>query len=63
VLCLDGLKLDGNLFTRDDIGTKVDITEAAASDFTTNAVLVADTKILQKDRSVNICEQRSLEQL
>jgi hypothetical protein len=46
VLGLDRLEFDGNLFTRDDVGTKVDITEAATSDLTTDAVLVADAKIL-----------------
>lgn len=45
VLGLDRLKLDGNLFTRDDVGAEVDITEAATSDLTTDAVLVADAKI------------------
>jgi hypothetical protein len=46
VLGLDRLKLDGNLFTRDDVGAEVDVTEAATSDLTTDAVLVADAKIL-----------------
>lgn len=45
VLGLDRLKLDGNLFTGDDVGAEVDITEAATSDLTTDAVLVADAKI------------------
>ena len=48
VLGLDRLKLDGNLFTRDDVGAEVDIAEAATSDLTTDAVLVADAKILQE---------------
>lgn len=48
VLGLDRLKLDGNLFTRDDVGAEIDITEAATSDLTTDAVLVADTEILHK---------------
>ena len=48
VLGLDRLKLDGNFFTRDDISAEVDITEAATSDLTTDAVLVADAKILQE---------------
>jgi hypothetical protein len=45
VLGLDRLKLDGNLFTRDNISAEVDVTEAATSDLTTDAVLVADAKI------------------
>jgi hypothetical protein len=49
VLGLDRLKLDCNLFTRDDIGTEVDITEAATTNFAADAVLVADAKILPKD--------------
>ena len=48
VLGLDRLKLDGNLFTRDNISAEVDVTEAATSDLTTDAVLVADAKILQE---------------
>jgi len=54
VLGLDRLKLDGNLFTGDDVGAEVDITEAATSDLTTDAVLVADTKILP-ERHVSSC--------
>jgi hypothetical protein len=48
VLGLDRLKLDGNLFTRDNISAEVDVTEAATSDLTTDAVLVADATILQE---------------
>ena len=46
VLGLDRLKLDSNLFARDDVGTEVDITKAATSDLTTDAVLVANAEIL-----------------
>jgi hypothetical protein len=48
VFGLYALKLDGNLFTGDDIGTKVDISEAAAADLPANAVLVTHAKILSK---------------
>ena len=48
VLGLDALKLDGNLLARDDVGSEVDISEGATSDLTTDAVLVADAKILPK---------------
>jgi len=46
MLSLHALKLDGNLFTRDDVCTQVDISEAAAADLPTDAVLVTDAKIL-----------------
>jgi hypothetical protein len=46
VLGLDRLKLDGNLFTRDYVRTKVDISEAAAADLPANAVLITHAKVL-----------------
>ena len=46
VLGLDGLKLDGNLFARDDVGTKINVTERTAANLATDTVLVADAKIL-----------------
>jgi hypothetical protein len=45
VLSLDRLKLDGNLFARDDVGAEIDITETSTSDFATDTVLVAYAKI------------------
>lgn len=45
VLSLDGLELDGNLFTRDDVDTKVDVTERTGTNLLTDAVFAADTKI------------------
>jgi len=48
VLCLDALELDGDLFTRDDVGAEVDITEGSAANLAANAVLVTNAKILQK---------------
>jgi hypothetical protein len=47
VLGLDALKLDGNLFTRDNVGTEVDVTEGTTTDLAADAVLVANAKILQ----------------
>ena len=47
MLSLYRLKLDGNLFARDDVGTEINITEAATSDLATDAVLVANTEILR----------------
>ncbi len=47
VLGLDGLELDGNLLTRDNVGTQVDITKRAGTDLSTDAVLVTDTEILR----------------
>ena len=46
VLSLDGLKLDGNLFARDYVGSKVDVTERTATNLATDTVLVTDAKIL-----------------
>lgn len=46
VLRLDALELNGNLFTRDDVGSEVDITERTTTDLTADAVLVADAEIL-----------------
>jgi hypothetical protein len=53
VLGLDGLKLDGDFFTRDNVGSEVDVTETSTSDLTTNTVLIADAKILE-ERHVSI---------
>jgi hypothetical protein len=47
VLGLDALELDGDLFTRDDVGSKVDVSEGATTDLSTNAVLVAYAEILK----------------
>jgi hypothetical protein len=47
VLGLDGLEFDGNLFARDDVGAKIDVTEATAADLAANTVLVTNTKILK----------------
>ena len=49
---LNALKLDGNLFTGDDVGSEVNITETATTDLTTDAVLIAYAKILQKEVSI-----------
>lgn len=46
VLGLDALKLDGNLFARDDVGAKVDVTEAAGANLAANAVLIAHSEVL-----------------
>lgn len=46
VLGLDALELDGNLFSRDDVGAEVDITERTRSDFSADTVLVTDAQIL-----------------
>lgn len=46
VLSLDTLELDGNLFTGDNVGSQVDVAERTATDLAADAVLVADTEIL-----------------
>jgi hypothetical protein len=48
VLGLDALKLDGNLLAGDDVGPEVNVTETAATNLTTDTVLVADAKILEE---------------
>ncbi len=53
MLGLDALELDRNLLSRDDVGSEVDITERATTDLTTNAVFIADAKILQR-RQVSV---------
>jgi len=45
VLGLDALELDGDLFTRDDVGAEVDVAEGAGTDLAADAVLVADPEI------------------
>jgi hypothetical protein len=46
VLGLDAFKFDGDLLARDDVGSEVDISEGAATDLTTDAVFITNTKIL-----------------
>jgi hypothetical protein len=46
MLGLDGLKLDGNLLTGDDVGPQVDIAERPRTNLPANAVLVTDAEIL-----------------
>lgn len=46
MLRLDALKLDGNLFARDDVGAEVDVAERAGTDLATDAVLIPDAEIL-----------------
>jgi hypothetical protein len=45
---LDAFKLDGNLLGSDDVFSEVDLTEAAATDLTTDSVFVTDAKILEE---------------
>jgi hypothetical protein len=47
VLGLDAFKFDSNLLTRDDIGTKVNITETATADLPADAIFVTNAKILE----------------
>ena len=50
VLGLDALELDGNLFTRDDVGSEVNVAEGATTDFTTDTIFITDAKILQEEK-------------
>lgn len=51
VLGLDALELDGNLLAGDDVGAEIDVTEAAATDLTADAVLVTYTEILLQENT------------
>lgn len=54
VLGLDALELDGDLLAGDDVGAEVDVTEAAASDLTADAVFITYTEILLHTHHVSI---------
>jgi len=45
VLSLDTLELDSNFLAGDDVGSEVDVSETAATDFAANAVFIAYTEI------------------
>jgi hypothetical protein len=57
VLGLYALKLDGNLLAGDDVGAEVDVTEAAATDLTANAVFITYTEILLHAQTLAIRPQ------
>lgn len=46
MLGLDALELDGDLLTRDDVGSEVDVSERSATNLAADTVLVADAEIL-----------------
>lgn len=46
MLGLHGFEFNCNFFSGDDIGTEVDVTERAGTDFAADAVLVTDAEIL-----------------
>lgn len=48
MLGLDRFKFDGNLFARDDVGSKVDITERTGADLSADAVLITDAEVLRR---------------
>lgn len=56
MLSLDRLKLDGNFFTRDNVGTEVDITERTTTNLSTDAVFITDTQILSRDQKLAYCD-------
>lgn len=49
VLGFDRLQLDGNFLSRNDVGAQINVTERTGTDLSADAVLVADTKILQNN--------------
>lgn len=46
VLGLDALELDGDLFSGDDVGAQVNVTERSGTDLAADTVLVTDSEIL-----------------
>lgn len=60
MLGLDALELDGDLFSRDNVGAKVDVTEGARSDLSADTVLVTDTQILEENVSTSILRRLRL---
>lgn len=60
MLGLNALKLDGNLFTRDDVGTEVNVTKGTAANLTADAVFVTYAKILKKLACCNAMKVRAV---
>ena len=58
MLSLDALKLDGNLLSGYDVGAEVDIAERTTTDLTTDAVLIADAKILLRSQVSMLLSKR-----
>jgi hypothetical protein len=58
VLGLDAFQFDGNFFARNDVCAQIDVTETAAPDLSTDAVLVADSEILLKQGSAHFSLNR-----
>ena len=56
VLGLDALELDGDLLSRDDIGSEVDVSERSTTNLAANTVLVADAEILESRVSMFECK-------
>jgi hypothetical protein len=56
MLGLDRFEFDGNLFTRYDVGSKVDVTKASTADLASNAVFIPNAEILER---VNVSTQFS----
>ena len=46
VLGLDALELDGNLLSRDDVGSEVDVSERSRANLASDAVLITNAEIL-----------------
>ena len=47
MLGLYAFEFDGNLFTRYDVRSKVDVTKASTADLASNAVFVPNAEILE----------------
>jgi hypothetical protein len=46
VLGLDRLELDGNLFSRNDVRSKVNVAKRTRADLAANPVFITDTEVL-----------------
>ena len=47
MLGLDGFEFDGNFFSRYDVRSKVDVTEASTADLASDTVFVPDAEVLE----------------
>lgn len=53
MLGLDTFQFDGDFFPRNDVCAQIDVTKTSTPDFSADAVLIADPKILLKERSAD----------
>lgn len=51
VLGLDRLELNGNLLSRDNVGSKVDVAKRTRADLSANPVFITDAKVLSNAKT------------